>query len=133
MILILRGRQSLQSFCWYRVVLDEGMFMLGHSCCVRKLTNVAHIIRQSSTLLSRAVFALKALRRWAVTGTPIQNRLTDLASLFIFLRVHPFDDLETFKNHVVKGWKSRSDPEAVAKLKLLISSITLRRSKQPID
>ena len=97
------------------------------------LTAVAHVIRESSTSLAQAVFALEASRRWAVTGTPIQNRLSDISSLFRFLRVYPFDDPHVFKTHVVQSWKSRLDPQAVARLKTLINSITLRRSKQTIE
>ena len=84
-------------------------------------------------MLARAVFALEASCRWAVTGTPVQNRLTDLASLFKFLRVYPFDDLETFRVHVMRAWKTRSDPQALAKLKLLINSITIRRPKREVN
>ncbi|MCJ1426373.1 hypothetical protein MMC29_004276 [Sticta canariensis] len=91
-----------------------------------------HAIREASTLLAQAVFALEASRRWAVTGTPIQNRLTDISSLFRFLRVYPFDDPHVFKTHVVQSWKTRSDPQAVAKLKTLVNSITLRRPKQAV-
>lgn len=97
------------------------------------LIGVAHVIRQASTMLARAIFALNASCRWAVTGTPIQNRLTDLASLFKFLRVHPFDDQESFRHHFLRSWKTRSDPQAVIKLKLLIKSITIRRPKREVS
>ena len=93
----------------------------------------AHIIRQGNTILARAIFALESSRRWAVTGTPIQNRLTDVASLFRFLRVYPFDDPETFRQHVSRNWKNRADPQAIAKLRLLINSITIRRPKKAIN
>ena len=93
----------------------------------------AHIIRQGNTILARAIFALESSRRWAVTGTPIQNRLTDIASLFRFLRVYPFDDPETFRQHVSRNWKTRADPHAIAKLRLLINSITIRRPKKAIN
>ena len=83
-------------------------------------------------MLARAIFALESSRRWAVTGTPIQNRLIDIASLFRFLRVYPFDDPETFKQHVSRNWKTRADPQAIAKLRLLINSITIRRPKKAI-
>ena len=68
-----------------------------------------------------------------MTGTPIQNRLADISSLFRFLRVYPFDDPHVFKTHVVQSWKTRLDRHAVAKLKTLINSITLRRPKQAIE
>ena len=84
-------------------------------------------------MLARAIFALNACCRWAVTGTPIQNRLTDLASLFKFLRVHPFDDLESFRHHVLGSWKHRVDPQAITKLKLLIKSIAIRRPKREVS
>ena len=113
------------------------------------ITFLAHTIRVHSTVSARAACALNAQRRWAVTGTPIQNRLSDLSSLFKFLRMSPFDEPQTFKRYVTQTWKSRSDPEAVARLKgiwshllclglahlsvVLVNSITLRRTKATIS
>jgi hypothetical protein len=77
----------------------------------------------------QSVCSLEARSRWAVTGTPIQNRLTDLATLFQFLRIHPFDQPLTFEAEFVRPWKSGSGPSAVAKLKMLVRFITIRRSK----
>lgn len=79
------------------------------------------------------MFALSASRRWCVTGTPIQNRLADLSSLFRFLGVYPFDDPHVFKIYVMQSWKKQLDPQAVARLKTLVNSITLRRPKHVID
>jgi SWI/SNF-related matrix-associated actin-dependent regulator of chromatin subfamily A3 len=58
---------------WYRVILDE-----------------AHIIKNAAAQQTKAVVALKAERRWVVTGTPIQNSSLDLFSLMVFLRFQPF-------------------------------------------
>lgn len=58
---------------WWRVVLDE-----------------AHTIKNVNAGQSQAVIALKAKRRWAVTGTLVQNGYSDLFSLMAFLRFEPF-------------------------------------------
>ena len=74
--------------------------------------------------------SLNAHCRWAVTGTPVQNRLTDLGTLVHFLRIYPFDDPGCFDKEFVRPWKTDSDPSALNRLRALIKFITLRRSKE---
>lgn len=50
-------RRALPWINWFRIVLDE-----------------AHTIR-NQTQQSRATIGIPGQRRWAVTGTPVQNRL----------------------------------------------------------
>ena len=45
----------------------------------------AHHIKNVKSKRSRAIKLLKPTRRWALTGTPIQNKLDDLASIFEFV------------------------------------------------
>lgn len=100
---------------WFRIVLDE-----------------AHMIREQSTRQSQAICSLSAQRRWAVTGTPVQNRLDDLGALIKFLRVKPFDEKGGFMQFILSPFKS-ADPDILPKLRLLVDSFTLRRLKDRID
>ena len=100
---------------------------------LQRAEHLAHIIREPSKSFAKSVCALQTDRRWAVTGTPIQNRLSDLFSLFKFLQCYPFDDLKVFNSHVVQNWKARSDPECVARLKALVNCLSVRRPKTTID
>jgi SNF2 family DNA or RNA helicase len=109
------GDYPLEEINWFRIVLDE-----------------AHMIREQSTQQSKAICRLAANRRWAVTGTPVQNRLEDLGALITFLRIKPFDEKGGFAQYIMAPFKM-CDPEILPKLRLLVDSITLRRLKDRID
>ncbi|PQE21411.1 SNF2 family domain-containing protein [Rutstroemia sp. NJR-2017a BBW] len=109
-----KGNYPLAEMNWFRIVLDE-----------------AHMIREQSTLQFKAICRLSAQRRWACTGTPVQNRLEDLGALMTFLRFKPFDG-SGFSQYILSPFKI-CDPEIIPKLRLLVDSITLRRLKDKID
>jgi len=110
-----RGIYPLEQIAWFRIVLDE-----------------AHMIREQNTLAFKSVCRLQASRRWAVTGTPVQNKLEDLASLLAFLRLKPFDERSKFVQYIITPFKN-ADPEIVPKLRVLIDTITIRRLKDKIN
>jgi SNF2 family DNA or RNA helicase len=93
----------------------------------------AHFIRNGNSRMAKGVCALEARSRWAVTGTPIQNRLGDLASLLKFIRVHPYTDSKRFETDISRLWKSGEDEEAVMRLKRLSACLLLRRARSTIN
>lgn len=118
--------KTLFSFTWHRVVLDEGKSLVSHliTACLHDL---AHTIRTEATVLSIAACSLNATRRWSVSGTPIQNRLMDLATILKFLRVYPFDNPATFEQEILQPWL-KCEPDGLLRLRLLVRSIGLCRS-----
>jgi DNA repair protein RAD16 len=58
---------------FHRVILDE-----------------AHNIKQRTTGVAKACFALKADHKWCLSGTPLQNRIGEFFSLVRFLDIRPF-------------------------------------------
>lgn len=104
-------RQSvLLQIAFDRIILDE-----------------AHVIRNPKTGISQAVCRLRAVRRWAVSGTPVQNKELDMYSLLRFLRVSPFDQLAVWKRWVDSS-KAKNE-QAQGRLQLLIKALLLRRTK----
>jgi SWI/SNF-related matrix-associated actin-dependent regulator of chromatin subfamily A3 len=82
--------------------------------------------------MARAVCSLDSVSRWAVTGTPIQNKLGDLTALLKFLQVYPYLDEDKFNTDISHLWKIGKVEEAEKRLKRLASCILLRRPKSTI-
>lgn len=103
---------KLRMIYWRRVILDE-----------------AHYIRNINSLQSKAATQIvDAQFRWAVTATPLQNRLCDVFALVKFLRVPHFGDLQWWKQEIELPFAVNKDNStSVAALQLLLSSIMLRR------
>lgn len=98
---------------WWRIILDE-----------------AHTIKNSTAKGSQACFNLKGRYRWCLTGTPIQNNLGELQSLFRFLKIKPFDDLPTWKDQIEKPMKNGKQDLAMERLRAVLSKVLLRRTKK---
>ena len=79
--------------------------------------------------MARAICSLDSVSRWAVTGTPIQNRLGDLATLLKFLKVYPYSEKRVFEADISYVWKSGNPSEAIKRLKRLSGCLLLRRPK----
>lgn len=104
-------RQSwLQDREWQLLVLDE-----------------AQAIKNPTARQTKAVKKLKAASRIALTGTPVENRISDLWSLFDFLNPGLLGSATRFKSFV-KSLSERSGNQ-YAPLRNLVSPYILRRLK----
>jgi SWI/SNF-related matrix-associated actin-dependent regulator of chromatin subfamily A3 len=99
------------------------------------LSRIAHTIQNSQSHLSQACCALRSMRRWAITGTPIQNKLPDFASIVRFLQVYPYADQETFEQDILKPWQNRqgTDLQGFLRLKALVRAIAISRTKAVVN
>ncbi|KAI8142253.1 SNF2 family N-terminal domain-containing protein [Fennellomyces sp. T-0311] len=110
-----RSLDLLSSINFWRVVLDE-----------------AHHIKNRISKTSRACTALRSPRRWAVTGTPIQNKLEDLYALVRFLRHEPWGNYTFWRTFVTIPFEKK-DPRALAAVKEVLQPIVIRRTKNMKD
>ena len=106
---------TLFDYYWHRVVLDE-----------------AHHIKNRSTLNAKAAFQIAAYRRWALTGTPIVNRLEDLFSLLKYLKVEPWSDFTFFRSFITIPFSNR-DPKAIELIQVILANCLIRREKNMKD
>ncbi len=95
---------------WSLVILDE-----------------AQAVKNHGTRQSRAVKKLSAQARIALTGTPIENRLSDLWSLFDFLNPGLLGSAKVFQDFVKKMEGRTQNP--FGPLRRLVSPYILRRLK----
>lgn len=90
-------------------------------------------IRNQSTLKAHAVKAQKAKLRLGLSGTPVQNTVADLWSIYDFAQPGLLDSFNEFKNNFVKPIENSSTPEEYEKyegiLKEKIKPVFLRRTK----
>ena len=101
--------EELKSIKWDIVILDE-----------------AQAIKNPGTKQTKAVKLLKAKAKIAMTGTPIENRLSDLWSLFDFLNAGLLGTAKEF-TEFIKGLNA--DNADYSKLRSVVNPFILRRLK----
>ncbi|MCR5316897.1 MAG: DEAD/DEAH box helicase [Treponema sp.] len=101
--------EDLQQTDWDLVILDE-----------------AQAIKNPSSKQTKSIKSLKAKNRIALTGTPIENDLTNLWSLYDFLNKGLLGTSTEFKRFASS---LKENPSGYSKLKAMISPFMLRRLK----
>jgi superfamily II DNA or RNA helicase len=113
--LLQQDASALASLTWNTVVLDEAQF-----------------IKNAQSLRARAAFALSARYRLALTGTPVENHLGDLWSIFHFLSPALLGTWKHFQLRYLKPIERDRDSEQRAELKALLAPFLLRRVKSDV-
>jgi SNF2 family DNA or RNA helicase len=110
--LLARDRETLAEVQWSDVVLDE-----------------AQNIKNPSTKQAQAARALNADYRVALTGTPVENRLSELWSILHFLNPGYMGSHDTFRSQFGIPIERYGDETATAALRRLTAPFILRRVK----
>ena len=89
-------------------------------------------IKNVDSKISKAVMLLEAKHKFALSGTPIENSLFELYSLFRFINSGLFATLQDFKRDYAQPIQGDANEEVARILKAKISPFLLRRLKQEV-
>lgn len=89
-------------------------------------------IKNLTAQLTLAVFRLKGRHRFALSGTPVENNLTELYSLFHFLNPMMMGTLDNFNAKYARPIQNDGNREAAASLRRRIYPFMLRRLKRDV-
>lgn len=105
-----KSKSPLYQINFWRVVLDEG-----------------HTIKNRKSLQARACISIQAQCRWVLTGTPIQNSLDDLFTLFQFLKVPKLGEWRYWSKHISKSKEDQKQTQN--DLTTYLKKYMIRRTK----
>lgn len=106
-------QETLAAFQWGAVCLDE-----------------AQNIKNAGTKQAAAVKSFPALHRIALTGTPIENRLSELWSIYDFIVPAYLGSAKSFQDRFATPIEREQDGRRTAELKRLVKPFLLRRKKK---
>ena len=110
--LVNRDAETLAKVNWLRVALDE-----------------AQNVKNPSAKQTQAVLSLNAPRRVALTGTPVENRLTELWSIMEFLNPGYLGTGNSFRRRYAVPIERYHDSVRAGQLRGLVRPFVLRRLK----
>ncbi|MFD1887029.1 DEAD/DEAH box helicase [Paenibacillus wenxiniae] len=106
-------QELLQTVTWATVCLDE-----------------AQNIKNAQTRQSQTVRSLHALHRVALTGTPIENRLAELWSIYDFITPGYLGGMKGFQDRFATPIEKEQDEERTLELQRMVKPFMLRRTKK---
>lgn len=107
--------ELLKGVNWQTVVLDE-----------------AHTVKNRATKMSKAVMLLQADCRVLLTGTPLQNKLSEIWNLFRFANPGLLGTYDDFVERFITPIETHHDRSVQRRLKRLVSPFILRRTKAEV-
>ncbi len=110
--LLARDVEALSEVRWGRLVLDE-----------------AQQVKNPGTAQAKAVRRLTASRRIALTGTPVENRLSELWSIMDVLSPGLLGSLREFRERFIVPIERGQDEAATQRLRRITAPFVLRRLK----
>jgi superfamily II DNA or RNA helicase len=110
--LLRRDAALLAAVDWSAVVLDE-----------------AQNIKNAASATARAARTLRASQRFALTGTPVENRLAELWSILEFANPGLLGPLESFRREFAVPIERYGNDAAAQRLRSIVSPFLLRRLK----
>lgn len=113
--LLRRDFKILRQFQFRYIILDESQH-----------------IKNIESQTAQASKQLNSLHRLALSGTPIENRLSELWSAFDFLMPNFLLDLNEFRYRYITPIEERTNRDAERRLKRQISPFILRRLKRDV-
>lgn len=113
--LLQQDAQAFQGLQWASIILDE-----------------AQAIKNAQTKRAQAAYQLQGDFRLATTGTPIENRLSELWSLFRFLNPGLLFAQKRFNERFANLIERDQDDKARQNLKKLVQPFILRRTKNQV-
>ena len=107
--------ELISAFSFHYIILDE-----------------SQVIKNPASMLYKTVTRLKSEFKLVLTGTPVENSLTDLWTQLNFVNPGLLGDLAFFRREFAKPIEKMGDDEKELKLRKIIQPFILRRTKEMV-
>ena len=97
-----------------------------------EIIDEAQFIKNAQAAVSKSVKVINAAHRFALTGTPIENRLSELWSIFDYLMPGFLYTYDRFKSDYETSITKYKDETATKQLKNMVGPFILRRLKENV-